>query len=51
MAGLDIIRIVNEPVMVVMRYYYDKSYMMYDSHSERKFLVYNIGSHTFSTMS
>jgi len=53
-ADLEIIHISSEPVMAAMGYFYDKSYTTsdsYGSHSEQKFLVYNIGSHTFSTVS
>jgi hypothetical protein len=51
MAGLDIIRISNEPVMAAKGHYYDMWYWMYGSNWEPKILVYNIGSHTFSTVS
>jgi molecular chaperone DnaK (HSP70) len=51
MAGLEIIRITNEPVMAALGNSYDKSYNMYDSYSKRNVLVYNLGSYAFSTVS
>lgn len=51
MAGLEIVRITSEPVMAALGYSYDSWYLTYGPFREPKLLVYNIGSHAFSTVS